>query len=184
MISTKSKRHLATGLALVGPVALVMSIKAVGLGPGSVSASDVSSAAAPAIDLDPAAFAMPELLESGDDEKARAYAHLAGATTDTQKAKNPFYYPTVRDEDGQATVTTVVDPEGHYPEVQLGAVMKGRRPLALIDGNVLQVGDEVKPGWTIHEIDTTGQTIVITNDGEVYLKFERNKRKGKVLEKP
>lgn len=78
---------------------------------------------------------------------------------------SPFYQPkTIVDERPEEPL--VAPPrEPDLPNVALTAVMGGRRPVAVVDGRMLSIGDEAAEGWIIAVIDPSQQVIKIEANG-------------------
>lgn len=59
------------------------------------------------------------------------------------------------------------------PDVTVSAVVAGRMPLAVIDGQPRRVGDRVAGGWSIKSITTSGVQIVHQDGRELFLPLQR-----------
>jgi len=141
---------MTTVAALVTPAAFAVLVRTLGLlQPVSAGAAVQSPAVSP-VDAAP--------IESAPDARSLAARRRAEARRLQPPSSNPMHYPEATTEPEKADVNAP-------PGIELSAVMGGRQPVAVIDGRLQRVGDEVAAGWTIHSIDALARTVIITGPG-------------------
>jgi hypothetical protein len=90
---------------------------------------------------------------------ARSLRETGGTTT-------PFYV--VASESAQAVLESDrLEPEKvePVPTFHLKSIMKGRDPVASINGRLRRVGDHVEGAWIVKEIDPQNGTVLLTAPG-------------------
>lgn len=78
---------------------------------------------------------------------------------------NPFYYrpnqtemaQDVESEPSESEKESVIE----IPRMRLTGIMRGRQMMAIINGNLYQVGQAVEDGWKITKIDAEEHTVVV-----------------------
>ena len=163
MMDVKNMRRAATALAVALPLSAVFAAKYLGLGPVQVDA------ATPAPTSADVPQTMGAIVQSGPEvEAAKQYAL---SLRDQPPRNNPFYYRAVPDEPERADPSDLVEgEEGEEPPPQINlkltALIKGRHPRAIINGEVKQIGDEVDPGWTLIGINPDAGTATLRGPDE------------------
>lgn len=166
-MSTRTTRERLMLLgALCAPVLLVQAAR-LATGAGTAAGPAHASAAAtfappealPARPLTPQqagalAFirdtaAKAAIIEGGPMDRAPDAAPTPAATTPTVTVAPA---PTPR-------ATAPAGPKA--PAVVLTAIVTGRNPLAVINGGIFKVGDEVAAGWRIERIDANDLTVIL-----------------------
>ncbi len=137
-------KYLPRLLAAAAPVVVVMLIPAVRENRGPATASALPPAL-PA-DHDPDPFTMPAL--TPDQVAARSY--IATSQT-TDAVLTPFLRPERQAEVVVETTDTVQVDE--RPRASLSSIMSGNRPIAIINGKAMTIGDALAKDWLIMEID-------------------------------
>lgn len=80
---------------------------------------------------------------------------------------SPFPVP---DHAGDEPVEVVVrdepvvrPPTVQPPSIRVTSIVRGARPVAVIDGSIRRVGDLVDPDWVVFSIDTAARTVTIAH---------------------
>lgn len=153
---------LAAGLA--GPLALVL-IARVMLVPNGPVAAD----AAPLEPLPAVSSVASGAHASTDVERAAAYAKELIARP---FGESPMYYPGSYDQGASSLVPAPIREQpvpvsGRVlPDFAVTSVMAGSRgSLAMVDGGWRRVGDEVRPGWVLGQIDGRSGTVRFLGSG-------------------
>ena len=152
----KERWPLTAGL--VGPLALILVVRVVLVSDGPVAADATLIEALPPIPV------VGSRTRVSDEQKmAAAYARELLLRP---FGESPMYYPSEYD---QGATALVVAPLPEQPTENLGqpipdfavtSVMAGSRgSLAMVDGAWRRVGDEVRPGWIVGQIDGRSGTV-------------------------
>jgi hypothetical protein len=92
--------------------------------------------------------------------------------------KNPFFYQPRHETDPVVEASRDDDigleADVEIPRMQLTGIMGGRRVIAIINGDLFQVGQTIEPGWKVLTIDPVGHTVVVEgpNGVQVTLRSE------------
>lgn len=98
----------------------------------------------------------------------RAEDLRAGRDGAANEGGNPFLYPEVRTPPPRVTMVQTNEPitvTNEIPTLELTAIIGGRRKIAVINGNLLQEGQQVVAGWTITMINSAERTVVVVGPG-------------------
>jgi len=79
-----------------------------------------------------------------------------------QASLNPFFYQNGVEQEfevEQAAVESGAD--SGAPTMNLGGLIGGRTPLAIIDGRMCRIGDEIERGWILKAVDPVTRSITI-----------------------
>ena len=157
-MSDGSNKLFYAGVALA-PCVVLLASRFVFNKPGPAHAAAQTAQAAP--------LEAAEIVQFAAENESIALAQAWESYTPPITFPSPFYQPKTIVDDRPAEAPPVyVSSEPVLPEVALTAVMGGRRPVAVVDRQMLTIGDEAAPGWFIVAIDTVQQTIrVEANDG-------------------
>lgn len=163
-INPNVQQRLLLLAALAAPVIIVQVMRGVlgaGAMPASSRAAQVSAEPAP-----------PEAAPATTPADAKAQAKLA-AWLETQSPsperlaslRSPMDYvpaPTTVQPASPATPTAAPTPNGPRHPMVLGTILHtSRGAIAAINGQVLRVGEEVEPGWTLIAIDVESRTATV-----------------------
>ncbi len=171
-LTTVSGRHFVGLVSLVAPLLVFAIAKIVGLGPLMTHAqsepnTNDSDVEAPARQVD------PPTLEARLQPPAESTASLAR----TQELRvqpagefvSPFYQAIAIEEPPEQQVAPVETPPPPAPTFALSGVMNSRPPIAVIDGDVHRVGDDLANGWRIQSIDAKTLAVTLRHaDGREY----------------
>ena len=156
MIVTNRVIARASFAAILAPLVIAAAIRVVEPaplpGPSSASAEqDAEARAASAgrkIKITPEQTAAAEHIASLD----------AGAPV-----RNLFFYPRAGEQRIDVAPDPVANPYDVAPTFEITSIMKTRSgPVALINGRLRRVGDEVAPGWTVQSINDLTRSVTLT----------------------
>lgn len=161
--STSTKRNVATITALVLPVLVALGAKGLGLRTApidgdSTTLENMASTTNPAL-----AANTPKTVFS---IKCQAAASHADRLRSEPLATNPFHYR-FRSEASRSKPedqTPRIDPNDSIDSLLLTGVMSGREPIAVVNGEIVRVGDEILNGWKVREIDPQTRIVKLVHE--------------------
>lgn len=163
--------------ALCAPVLLVQAARLV-TGAGT-AASPSSAVAATAVPMPEAPRTKPLSPQQADALKfIRASAAKAAIIEDGPMDRAPDAQPEPTTTAALALPSTpparpVTPAHPKAPTVVLTAIVTGRNPLAVINGGIFKVGDEIAPGWRIQRIDANNLTVTLTGPQDATITVEQ-----------
>lgn len=167
-VNITAGRRLASIASLTLPVLIVALAKVAGLGPLSTRAEELEQSDEASLDAAAAAPAPPTVeprlqlsaVETEAAARARELREHAAVSV-----SSPFYAPNVREPEPAPIEAPVVEPAPPaLPSFALNGIMNGRPPIAVIDGQVHQVGDDLGEGWRIESIDARSLSVLLRHD--------------------
>ncbi|MCK6475640.1 MAG: general secretion pathway protein GspB [Phycisphaerales bacterium] len=161
---TESVRGASVVAAQVAvPLCMVLGIRMMTLDGGPARAS---AAATPTPTLEMPA---PVAEEPGMDELTSRQVAEAGRVATLPIERDPFWSRAFASED-PSTVALAPLPgmpgdetpkPAQLPSLKFTSVASGRETVAVINGKVCRVGDQVAPEWTLFEIDPSSNTVTV-----------------------
>jgi hypothetical protein len=154
------KQRLWTAGALLAPVLISMAARGVlQAGPRESPAAVAVAAVVPEL----AAGAAEPVAKALTGDQVKAARWLAGVER-ARADRSPMLHaeaPAVPAASASAPAAVVVVDET-LPKVTLTAVLSREgREIALLNGRMHRVGDEVLPGWTVESIDSRGVSVTL-----------------------
>ncbi len=152
------------------PVVGALFISIVARAPRAGSATELTA-------IEATSAAIAELtIDSGEGLDAKYLSSAAAGAAERQAWRlrnesavedvNPFIYPpTVKTVDSSNVESKVENPAPApvaVPVFRLSAVMGGRQPVAVINGNLYKVGQSLSGGWKVKTIHSDGRSVVVS----------------------
>lgn len=158
-----SGRHFAGLASLAAPVLVFVIAKVVGLGPLISQAQSDDMTTEPEIEAKAEQLKLPAA-----EPRLQPPADSAASLTRSRELRkapaaaltSPFYQPIVREEPPEQK-TAPVEPSPSAPTFVLSGIMNSRPPIAVIDGDVHRVGDDLGDGWRVESIDARALAVVL-----------------------
>ncbi len=167
-VSVTAGRRVAGIASIALPVLIVATAKLAGLGPLSSHADAIDDPDETSLG-EPAAPPAPRVVEPRLQLSPAEIEAVARARELRRHAarsvSSPFYAPRIVESEPARVEAPVVEPEPPAPPTfVLSGVMNGKPPIAVIDGQVHQVGDRLGEGWRIISIDARSLNVLLRHD--------------------
>ncbi|MFG0331094.1 MAG: hypothetical protein ACF8PN_14480 [Phycisphaerales bacterium] len=156
MSGIDARRRWSSILSFGAPLAVVAFACLLSGGPSDAVADEEDTEGATASED---VVAVPAVATPRNDAYLESLAH-ARRVREEPVGDSPFYFA----EPTEIPTPNLIDPTAELsgrPPIIVQAIMKGTRPLALINGEPMRVGDSIVEGWTVRSIDPESRTVVI-----------------------
>lgn len=167
MVCTESKSRMLAAAAFLSPLVVAVAIRVLGTDPAGRASAD-SGAALPAAVQTPRTPEPPGTALYGSAEAAAEAARLKRqlAPVDT------FYRrPEVgSDREGEVSGDSFTDSVEQKVDHELGGMMSGEVPVAIIDGKIRRIGEDLGGGWSVLKIDFEDREVTLRHsDGSEHV---------------
>ena len=180
-MKTPQPREVKPYLLGVGlPIVMALIISMVVRTTGSIATDENASVtvAAESMNVDELHFrSSDELAFLHSPQAVLARKHAAALRTSWRDPlSNPFFYRTPETAIPPDLLPADETPIPREIILRLSGVMRGRTPMALINGKIYRPGETVAEGWTLESIDTDKRSAVVVGpNGEEQTLFSDDK---------